>query len=112
MTTSDDSRVRPALNGAFGDFAADWRTLAGVEMFFAAIAFIVITPMSEALLRMLVSRSGSSAVTDVDIALFFFTTISGLAALLLLLATSAGIAIFGQACLMTVGLAHARGVRV
>src|SRR5262249_58166950 len=68
--------------------------------------------VEEAVLRMLVSRSGSSAVTDVDIALFFFTTISGLAALLLLLTASVGIAILGQACLMTVGLARARGVRV
>ena len=109
---SDDSRALATLKGAFRDFAGDWRTLAGVELFVAAIAFIVITPMSEALLRMLVSRSGSSAVTDVDVALFFFTTMSGLAALLLLLAASVGIAIFGQACLMTAGLARARGVRV
>jgi glycerophosphoryl diester phosphodiesterase len=100
------------LKAAIRDFAGDWRVLAGVEVFVAAIAFIVITPTSEALLRMLVSRSGSSAVTDVDIALFFFTTISGLAALLLLITVSVGVAMFGQACLMTVGLAHARGVRV
>ncbi len=112
MTTSDDSGAMATLKGAIRDFAADWRTLAGVEMFVAAIAFIVITPMSEALLRMLVSRSGSAAVTDVEIALFFFTTKSGLAALLLLVATSLGIAIFGQACLMTVALARARGIRV
>ncbi len=100
------------LKGVIRDFAGDWRTLAGVEMFIAAIAFIVLTPMSEALLRMLVSRSGSSAVTDVDIALFFFTTKSGFAALLLLVIASIGIAIFGQACLMTAGLARARNVHI
>lgn len=112
MTTSDDSRALATLRAAIRDFVADWRTLAGVEVFVAAIAFILITPTSEALLRMLISRSGSSAVTDVDIALFFFTTNSGLAALLLLVTASVGIAIFGQACLMTVGLARAHGLRV
>lgn len=111
MTTRDDSALA-TLKGAVRDFTGSWRTLAGVEVFVTVITFIVITPMSEALLGMLVSRSGSSAVTDVDIALFFFTTKSGLAALLLLVATTAGIAFFGQACLMTVGLAPARGVRL
>lgn len=112
MTTSYDSKTLPTLKGAIGDFVSDWRTFAGVELFVSMIAFIVITPLSEALLRLLVARSGSAAVTDADIALFFFTTKSGLAALLLLLAASAGIAIFAQACLMTVGLGRARGLRV
>lgn len=112
MTTSNGSRALATLKDAFRDLAADWRTLGGVEVFIAAIAFIVITPMTEALLRMLVSRSGRSAVTDADIALFFFTAKSGFAALLLLVATSVGIAIFGQACLITIGLGRARGIRV
>jgi glycerophosphoryl diester phosphodiesterase len=94
------------------DFVRDWRTLAGIEVFVVLVSFVVITPMSEVLLRTLVSRSGNAAVTDVDIALFFFTTKSGLVALLLLVAESIGITIFGQACLMTVGIARARGGRV
>src|SRR5215467_3413571 len=100
------------LAGVARDFVRDWRTLAGIEVFVVLVSFAVITPMSEALLRMLVSRSGNAAVTDVDIALFFFTTKSGLVALLLLVAASIGITIFGQACLMTVGIARARGGRV
>src|SRR5436190_21839891 len=111
MTTSHDNALA-TFKSAVRDFATNWRTLAGVEVLVTAIAFVVITPLSEALLRMLVSRSGSLAVTDVDIAFFFFTTRSGLAALLLLIATSAGIAFFGQACLMTAGLARAHGVRL
>jgi glycerophosphoryl diester phosphodiesterase len=111
MTTTDNKALA-TLKGAIRDFAGDWRTLAGIEVFVAVIAFIVITPTSEALLRILVARSGSSAVTDADIALFLFTTTSGLAALLLLVAASVGIAIFGQACLMTVGLARADGARL
>ncbi len=109
MTTNE---VRIALASAVRDFTRDWRTFAGVEVLVAAVTFIVITPMSGALLRMLVSLSGSSAVTDADIAFFFLVTKSGLAALLLLVATSLGIAIFGQACLMAVGLALARGSRI
>ena len=56
--------------GAARAFVRDWRTLFGLEVFVVLLAYVVITPMSEALLRMLVSRSGNAAVTDVDIALF------------------------------------------
>src|SRR5215468_9252375 len=62
------------LTGAARAFAHNWRTLIGIEVFVVLLAFVVITPMSEALLRMLISGSGNAAVTDVDIALFFFTT--------------------------------------
>ena len=58
------------LTGAVRAFVRDWRTLLGIEVFVVLLAFVVITPMSEALLRMLVSRSGNAAVIDVDIALF------------------------------------------
>src|SRR5215467_9091101 len=116
MTTSEDKAVAhgalATLASATRDFVHDWTTLAGIEVFVVLISFVVITPMTEALLRMLVSRSGNAAVTDVDIALFFFTTKSGIAALLLLVAASLGITMFGQACLMTVGIARARGGRV
>src|SRR5215471_10353869 len=107
-----DDGALATLAGAARDFIRDWRTLAGIEVFVVLVSFVVITPMSEALLRMLVSRSGNAAVTDVDIVLFFFTTKSGLLALLLLVAASLGITMFGQACLMTVAVARARGVRV
>src|SRR6187401_1321440 len=113
MTTSENKQGTLAtLAGAAGDVVREWRTLAGIEVFVVLVSFVVITPMSEALLRMLVSRSGNAAVTDADIALFFFTTKSGLLALLLLVAASIGITIFGQACLMTVGIARAGGGRV
>jgi glycerophosphoryl diester phosphodiesterase len=113
MSTSENKQgTLGTLAGAAGDFVHEWRTLAGIEVFVVLVSFVVITPMSEALLRMLVSRSGNAAVTDADIALFFFTTKSGLLALLLLVATSIGITIFGQACLMTVAIARAGGGRV
>ena len=107
-----DDGALATLSRAARDFVRDWRTLAGIEMFVVVVSFVVVTPMSEALLRMLVSRSGNEALTDVDIALFFFTTKSGLLALLLLVAATLGITIFGQACLMSVGIARAHGGRV
>ena len=79
------------LAAAAHDLRADWKTLAGIEVYVTAIAFVVLTPMTQALVRMLISGSGSAAVTDADIALFFFTTVRGIAALLLLIATSVGI---------------------
>jgi len=100
------------IAGAARAFVRDWRTLIGIEVFVALLAFVVITPTSEALLRMLISRSGNNAVTDADIAFFFFTTKPGLAALLLLVAATLGFTMYGQACLMTVGIARARGVDV
>jgi glycerophosphoryl diester phosphodiesterase len=113
MTTGEDKAVAQGalatLAGATRDFVRDWRTLAGIEVFVVLLSFVVITPTTEALLRMLVSRSGNAAMTDVDIALFFFTTKSGFLALLLLVGASLGITIFGQACLMTVGIARAHG---
>ena len=113
MTTSKNKQgTLSTLAGWAGDFVREWKTFAGIEVFVLLVSFVVITPMSEALLRMLVSRSGNASVTDADIALFFFTTKSGFLALLLLVATSIGITIFGQACLMTVGIACAGGGRV
>ena len=113
MTTSKNKQgTLSTLAGLAGDFVREWKTFAGIEVFVLLVSFVVITPMSEALLRMLVSRSGNASVTDADIALFFFTTKSGFLALLLLVATSIGITIFGQACLMTVGIACAGGGRV
>jgi glycerophosphoryl diester phosphodiesterase len=107
-----DDGALATLSRATREFVRDWRTLAGIEILVVLVSFAVITPLSEALLRMLVARSGKVALTDADIALFFFTTKSGLLALLLLVAASLGITIFGQSCLMTVGIARARGGRV
>jgi len=104
-----DDGALAILARAARDFVRDWRTLAGIEVFVVLVSLVVVTSMRQALLRVLVSRSGNAALTDVDIALFFFTTKSGLPALLLLVAASLGITIFGQACLMTVGIARARG---
>ena len=104
----------------------DWRALAAADIVYKAIAFVVLTPLIGVLLRLLIRRTGKTAVADVDIALFFFTTRSGVLALILLGALAIGVTALEQACLMTImlaalrgngtrvrdALAHARGARV
>jgi hypothetical protein len=58
------------MPGAARGFIRDWKTLAGIEIFVVLISLVLITPTSEALLRLLLSRSGDAALTDADIALF------------------------------------------
>jgi glycerophosphoryl diester phosphodiesterase len=91
---------------------AEWRTLAIVDVVYKAIAFAVLTPLIIGLLRLLIRRTGTTAITDADIALFFFTTRTGTIALLLVGALAAGVTALEQACLMTVVLAAMRGQRL
>jgi glycerophosphoryl diester phosphodiesterase len=63
------------------------------------------------LLRLLIRRTGQSAVADVDIALFFFTTRVGVLALVLVGALILAVTALEQACLMTIVLAALRGAR-
>lgn len=89
-----------------------WIPLAGAGLLCRAIAFAVLTPLIGFLFRMLVARSGSPAVSDVDIALFFFTTGPGVAALLLISALVIAVVAIEQVLLMTLGLGRERGVRL
>jgi glycerophosphoryl diester phosphodiesterase len=86
-----------------------WRTLAATDVLYKSIAFAVLTPLIGLLLRLLIRRTGTTAVADVDIALFFFTTRSGAMALVLVLALIVGVTAIEQACLMTIVLGALRG---
>jgi len=88
-----------------------WRTLAAGDIVYKSIAFAVLTPLIVALGRLLIRRTGETAVADVDIALFFFTTRIGLLALVLVLALLIGVTALEQACLMTVVLTALGGKR-
>ena len=57
-------------------------------------------------------RTGAAVVADTDIALFFFTTPAGAVALLLGSAILISITALESACLMVIGLAATRGIRV
>jgi len=98
MRDSDD---RPVLRA--------WRELAVTDIIYKAIAFALLTPLITVLFRLLVRRSGSTAVADADIALFFFTTKSGSLALILIGGLIIAVIALEQACLMTIVLAALRG---
>ena len=72
----------------------------------------MLTPLIGLLMRLLIRRTGSTAVADVDIALFFFTTRPGVLALILVGGLIAGVTALEQACLMTIVLAALRGARI
>jgi len=102
-------RVRAIAAGAFDDLSRSWRTLAITDLAYKAIAFAVLTPATALLLRWLLARTGSHVVADADIARFFFTTPSGIAALLAMTVFGATIAVLECGCLMAVGLATEQG---
>jgi glycerophosphoryl diester phosphodiesterase len=89
----------------------EWRALVATDIVYKAIAFVVLTPLIGLMLRLLIRRTGKTAVADVDIALFFFTTRTGALALLLLGALAIGVAALEQTCVMTIMLAAFRGRR-
>lgn len=97
---------------ALRDIRTNWASVLTVDLIYKAIAFAVLMPLLGLLFQLLIARSGSSALADADIALFFFTTGSGIFTLLFVAALAIAIAAVGQACLMTLGLGRARGIRL
>ena len=89
-----------------------WRSLFLCDLFYKAIAFAILTPLTMLFLRWMISRTGGGVVADADIAMFFFTRIEGV--LLLIFGVSVLIAITAveSASLMVIGLAADRGERV
>jgi glycerophosphoryl diester phosphodiesterase len=88
-----------------------WRELAATDIVYKAIGFALLTPLIGVLLRLLIRRTGKTAVADVDIALYFFTTRVGVLALVLVGALILAVTALEQACLMTIVLAALRGAR-
>jgi glycerophosphoryl diester phosphodiesterase len=86
-----------------------WRALVAADLVYKAIAFAILTPLIGLMLRLLIQRTGRTAVADADIALFFFTTRPGVLALLLIGALAIGVTALEQTCLMTIMLAAMRG---
>ena len=89
-----------------------WRELAATDIVYKALAFALLTPLIGVLLRLLIRQTGKTAVADVDIALYFFTTRVGALALILVGALILAVTALEQACLMTIVLAALRGRRL
>ena len=105
-------RAARTLSQALRDLRGAWVPLVATDLFYKAVAFVVLTPLIGLLFRLLIARSGSAAVADADIALFFFTTRRGLAALFLIGALVIAVIALELACLMTIGLGRTRGVHL
>jgi glycerophosphoryl diester phosphodiesterase len=106
------SRALRTLADAMRGFRGVFVAFAATDLLYKAIAFAALAPLIGVLFRLLIARGGSAAVADVDIALFFFTTRPGLAALILISALLIAVVALEQACLMTLGLGQERGVRL
>ena len=89
-----------------------WRALAATDIIYKAIAFAALTPLITLLFRLLIRRTGKTAIADADIALFFFTTRAGALALILVGALIIAVTALEQACLMTIVLGALTGARL
>jgi glycerophosphoryl diester phosphodiesterase len=90
-------------------FASDWVALAQIDILYKAIAFAILSPLIGLFFKFLIARTGSSAMADVDIARFFFTTRPGTVALILVSGLIIAVSALEQASLMTIRLARERG---
>src|SRR5262249_25913959 len=98
--------VGQALQFSVSRFGRAMGAFAQIDILYKAIAFAIPTPLIGLLLKRLIARSGRTAIADVDIALFFFTTKPGVVALLLISGLIVAVSALEQTCLMAVGLAR------
>src|ERR1700684_735852 len=101
---------RRVLSAAWADLRSCWVALAATALLCLACATVILLPLIGALFGFLIARTHSSAVADLDIARFLFTTAPGTVALILVTALIIAVTAFQQACLMCTGLGRVRGV--
>ena len=109
LATASGREARRVLATAWADLRSCWRCMTGTALLCYALAAVVMLPLIGGLVRLLIARTSSSAVVDVDIVWFLFSTAPGLVALILVTALAVAVTAVEQACLMSVGLAQARG---
>src|SRR5262249_57455070 len=90
-------------------FWRGWVAFAEIDILYKAIAFAILSPLIGLLFKLLIARSGRTAIADVDIALFFFTTRPGVIALFLISGLIVAVSALEQASLMAVALLRGRG---
>lgn len=100
------------LTQAVRDTLRDWQALVATGLIYRLITAAVLSPLVGLLLRYFVTRSGSAALTDADIAVFLLTTGPGIAGLIVAAAVSIAIVALEQKALMAIGLGRLRGHRV
>jgi len=104
--------VREVFVGALGDLRRAGRILAITDLAYKAIAFAVLVPATTWLLYWLRAATSERVVADVDIAMFFLTTPTGIVTLILGGSLFVAITAVEATCLMAIGLGQSQGVRL
>jgi glycerophosphoryl diester phosphodiesterase len=104
--------VREVFVGALGDLRRAGRILAITDLAYKAIAFAVLVPATTWLLYWLRAATSERVVADVDIAMFFLTTPTGIVTLILGGSLLVAITAVEATCLMAIGLGQSQGVRL
>ncbi len=104
--------VREVFVGALGDLRRAGRILTITDLAYKAIAFAVLVPATTWLLYWLRAATSERVVADVDIAMFFLTTPTGIVTLILGSSLLVAITAVEIACLMAIGLGQSQGVRL
>ena len=87
---------------AFRDFYRVWTRFLATDLFYKALAFVILAPLAGLILNLFVATSGSAVIADQDI-LFFLLRPVGVIGLTVVGAIALGIAALEQACLMAIG---------
>lgn len=95
---------------AIRDAAHDWRAFLATGLIYRLIAAAALSPLLGILTRYVITRSGSAALTDVDIARFLLATPVGVVGLVLFAAITITIMALEQKALMAIGLGNLQGV--
>lgn len=91
--------------------SSSWQSLVLADILYKLLAFILLTPLFVTLFRCLLTLSGNSVLSDVDIAMFFAGPFGWLCAIVLG-AVWLGIIAFEQATLLAIMAANASGSRI
>ncbi len=93
------------------DLRASWPQLAITDILYKILAFVILTPLTAALVRVVVSMSGRTVLADEDL-LFFFLRPVGWVSLILLGGITLAIIGLEQAALMSIVLGERKGLQV
>ncbi|NHZ73777.1 MAG: hypothetical protein GWP16_04840, partial [Nitrospirae bacterium] len=93
------------------DLRATWSQLAITDILYKILAFVILTPLTAALVRVVVSMSGRTVLADEDL-LFFFLRPVGWVSLILLGGITLAIIGLEQAALMGIVLGKRKGLQV
>lgn len=101
-----------AWSGAARNFRKAWLRLVTTDLIYRAIAFVIMPPLVTGAVHWFVTWSGAVVITDTDLARFLLARPLGVTALLVVAVLLLNITVLQLACLVTIGLGAARGIRI